>query len=328
MESRRSWFRSGVIAGVAAAIVVVLWFLAIDLLAGEPLRTPAFLAGALFGAETPDFGAGSIALYTVLHLLVFVLLGVLAAWVISHLDVVPPVLLGIALGFLLFDLIFYGSIIATGVDVIRSLGWPALLAGNLIAGIVLMVALTMMNVSRPVSWSEALESWGAIREGVIAGLIGAVVVAVWFLIIDLAQGRPFFTPAAIGSAVIGGARAASDVDVSALTVLTYTILHFVAFIATGLVAAAVLRAAERSSNVVLIGGVLLFFVFEAFSIGLLAILASWLFEALSWWSIAAANLIAALAMGVYLARRHAGLLSDFRNVNAEEELENPPLPAR
>ncbi len=328
MESRRSWFRSGVIAGVAAAIVVVLWFLAIDLFAGEPLRTPAFLAGALSGTDTPDFGMGAIALYTLLHLLVFVLLGVLAAWVISHLDVVPPVLLGIALGFLLFDLIFYGSIIATGVDVIRSLGWPALLAGNLIAGIVLMVALTMMNVSRPVSWSEALESWGAIREGVIAGLIGAVVVAVWFLIIDLAQGRPFFTPAAIGSAVIGGARAASDVDVSALTVLTYTILHFVAFIATGLVAAAVLRAAERTSNVVLIGGVLLFFVFEAFSIGLLAILASWLFEALSWWSIAGANLIAALAMGVYLARRHSDMLSYWRDSNAEEELENPPLPAR
>ena len=34
-----------------------------------------------------------------------------------------------------------------------------------------------------------------LREGVIAGLIGAALVAVWFLIYDAASGRPFRTPA-------------------------------------------------------------------------------------------------------------------------------------
>ena len=33
-----------------------------------------------------------------------------------------------------------------------------------------------------------------LREGVIAGLIGAALVAVWFLIYDAASGRPFRTP--------------------------------------------------------------------------------------------------------------------------------------
>ena len=325
MENTRRWVRSGVIAGVAAAVVVILWFLVIDLIAGEPLRTPAFLAGALFGTDTPAFGTGNIALYTVIHLVVFALIGVVVAWVVRHLDVVPPVLLGLAIGFLLFDLIFYGSVIVTGVDVIQALGWPEVLAGNLIAGIVLLVTLTMLNVARPVSWSEALESWGTIREGVMAGLIGAAVVAIWFLIVDVIQGRMFFTPAAIGSALIGGARAPSEVDVSILPILAYTIVHVFAFVMTGLVAASVLRAAERTSSVVLIGGVLLFFVFEAFSIGLLAILSMWLFEALSWWSIAVANLIAALAMGTYLARRHTELLSDFRDRDLEERLDNPRL---
>lgn len=328
MANTRSWVRSGMIAGAVAAVVVAVWFLGIDMLAGEAFRTPAFLAGALFGADAPDFGAGSIALYTVLHFAVFAVLGVAVAWALDRLDVAPPVLLGIALGFLLFDLIFYGSVIVTGVDVIRSLGWPALLAGNLIAGIVLTVMLTMLGVARPVSWSEALESWGAIREGVIAGLIGAGAVALWFLVVDLVQGRILFTPAAIGSALIGGARAASEVDITALTVLSYSIVHVFAFVVTGLVAASVLRTAERTSSVVLIGGVLLFFTFEAFSIGLLAILSQWLFDALSWWSIAVANLVAALAMGTYLARRHSALLSDFRERDAEDRLDQPPLPAR
>ena len=37
-----------------------------------------------------------------------------------------------------------------------------------------------------------------VREGIIAGLIGAVVVAVWFLIYDAARGRPFRTPRCSG----------------------------------------------------------------------------------------------------------------------------------
>src|SRR5690606_41946149 len=103
----------------------------------------------------PAVGTGNIARYAVIHLVVFALIGAVVAWVVRHLDAVPPVLLGLAIGFLMFDLIFYGSVIVTGVDVIQALGWPEVLAGNLIAGIVLLVTLTMLNVARPVSWSEA-----------------------------------------------------------------------------------------------------------------------------------------------------------------------------
>src|SRR5207237_708962 len=39
-----------------------------------------------------------------------------------------------------------------------------------------------------------------LREGFIAGLIGAGAVALWFLIVDVIAGRPFFTPAMLGSA--------------------------------------------------------------------------------------------------------------------------------
>lgn len=325
MASTRGWIGRGAIAGLIAAATVILWFLAIDMLAGEPFRTPAFLAGALFGGARPAFGAGSIALYTAVHVAVFVLIGIVTAAVVARLDAVPPVLLGIALGFLLFDLVFYGSVLATGVDIVRSLGWPALLAGNLIAGIVLMVTLTLLGVAAPVGWAQALESYGTIREGVTAGLIGAVLVAVWFLALDLLAGRPFFTPAALGSVLVGDAASAADVNVAAVPVIAYTVVHVFAFIITGLVAAAVFEAAERTSDAVLLGGVLLFFVFEAFSIGLLAIVSRWLLDVLSWWSIAAANLIAAAGMGVFLVRRHARLMHDFRTTEAEERLAGRPV---
>ena len=45
-----------------------------------------------------------------------------------------------------------------------------------------------------------------VREGFIAGLIGATLVATWFLLVDLVAGRPFFTPAMLGDALFWGVR--------------------------------------------------------------------------------------------------------------------------
>src|SRR5262245_64037469 len=43
-----------------------------------------------------------------------------------------------------------------------------------------------------------------LREGIIAGLIGAALVAVWFLIYDAARGRAVRTPAVLGAATFQG----------------------------------------------------------------------------------------------------------------------------
>ena len=43
-----------------------------------------------------------------------------------------------------------------------------------------------------------------LREGVVGGLIGAAVVALWFLLFDLARGKPLLTPALLGAAVFYG----------------------------------------------------------------------------------------------------------------------------
>jgi len=51
------------------------------------------------------------------------------------------------------------------------------------------------------------------REGFIAGLIGAGAVALWFLIVDVIAGRPFFTPAMLGSAVFWGVRDPAQVGI-------------------------------------------------------------------------------------------------------------------
>ena len=41
-----------------------------------------------------------------------------------------------------------------------------------------------------------------LREGILAGLIGATSVAIWFLVIDVIGGRPLHTPSVLGEALM------------------------------------------------------------------------------------------------------------------------------
>lgn len=320
MKSPTTRVGRGALAGALAAISIAIWFLVVDIAQGQPFRTPSFLAEVMLGLDGGNLGIIGIGVYTLLHFAAFIAVGVAAAWVAERLEVVPGTLLGIVLGFLLFDLVFYGSVLFTGVDVVQALGWPVVLIGNVIAGMVLFATLTALGGVTPLDWRRTLAEHTTLREGLITGLIGAGLVALWFMAIDLIAGRTFFTPAALGSAVLFGARDVASVQVTPLTVLGYTGIHIAGFLITGLVAAAFFAAAEEASEALLLAGVLLFFVFEVFSIGLLAIVSQWLIEALSWWSIGVANLIAAVGMGVYLASRHPKLMYNLSHHELEEEL--------
>ena len=41
-----------------------------------------------------------------------------------------------------------------------------------------------------------------VREGLIAGFLGATAVAVWFFIVDMIGGRPLFTPNTLGEGLL------------------------------------------------------------------------------------------------------------------------------
>jgi hypothetical protein len=319
MRMPRSLVGRGAAAGIAGGIALILWFLIGDVRQGEPFRTPAFLAGVI-GFGDVQATALSVVLYTVLHFAVLILVGIAAAWTAEQLGAGPIILLGIVLGFLLFDLIFYGSVWITGISVADELGWSRVLVGNVLAGLTIMGTLSATGGIEPVNWRQVLAEHYTIREGLVAGLIGATAVAAWFLVVDLLGGQLLRTPAALGSAVFLGARGVATVEINALTVLGYTAIHYAAFLLIGLLAAGIVAAAEEYEEAILLGGVLLFVTFEALSIGLLTILASWLVDALAWWNIAAANLIAAVMMGGFLYLRHPGLLRDVRDRNLEEDL--------
>lgn len=314
----------GLVAGFAGATVLALWFLVIDAIEGQPFHTPAFLAHALADVDGVERSSGLIAMYTAFHYAAFFLVGITVAWALSKLETVPTLLLGLVLGFLLFDIVFYGSVIVTGVDVVQELGWVQVLAGNLLAGAAVLGVLHAMLEMPTMTWWAALARHRIVCEGIVAGLIGAAAVAAWFLLFDIWRGQIFFTPGALGSALFLRANELAAVEVNALTVTAYTVVHVAAFIVTGIVAAAIVVQAEETPPV-LLGALLLFATFEAFFLGLLAVVAEWLLGALAWWTIAVGNLIATVAMASYLWRMHPKLHAALADESLMEERPRAPV---
>jgi hypothetical protein len=167
------------------------------------------------------------------------------------------------------------------------------------------------DVSAPaVSRSDATVRDGSLyREGLVAGLLGAVTIALWFLALDTVRGRPFYTPSLLGRAffqrdiILGPLE---TLPISVEMVLMYTWVHGLAFCIIGGVAAQFIALAERRPNAGF--GVLLFFVLFGFGfIAVAMLVAQPVLHALTWPAILAGNLLAAAVMGGYFRRRHPTL---------------------
>ena len=159
-----------------------------------------------------------------------------------------------------------------------------------------------------------------LREGFIAGCVGAAAVALWFLIVDAINGRPFFTPAMLGSAVFWGMHDPSQVVVEYSRIIGYTMIHVSAFVVVGCIAAALAAEVEVAPStlfLVIVG----FCFFEFGFYVLVAIIAQPLLGALAWWNVAIGNAIAALGMGYYLWREHPKIGEELRKHPLGETVE-------
>jgi hypothetical protein len=146
------------------------------------------------------------------------------------------------------------------------------------------------------------------REGTIVGIIGATAVAIWFFVVDMIAGHMLFTPYALGSVLQGFFGVQTPASIPA-TIMMYTIFHYLAFIGVGIVAAAIFNAAEREPSI-LAGFVILFVALEIVCIGLTVLVQeSSALRQIAWYQIGAANLVASVAMGTYLIRRHPQVIS-------------------
>lgn len=154
--------------------------------------------------------------------------------------------------------------------------------------------------------ARATENAQLYQEGIVAGVIGATVIAAWFLLLDIVQGRPLYTPAVLGTALFKGPAAIESMTVSLETVLVFTWVHFIVFAFLGGVASYLLARAEDSPNLGF-GIVLLLVIFMFGFIAVTMAFAEPVLRALAWPAVLAGNVMAAAAMSFYFWRRHPDL---------------------
>jgi len=145
-----------------------------------------------------------------------------------------------------------------------------------------------------------MQTRAVLKEGLILGLIGAGSVAGWFLLVDGIAGRPFFTPAVLGSMVVLG-RDAASVSIDMLPILAYTAIHFVAFLVVGIIIAAIMAEARKEPHVLwLLAEFFIVFEFGFYAAVGLAFRPA--LAELTWINVAVGNILAAGGMGLYLWR--------------------------
>jgi len=83
------------------------------------------------------------------------------------------------------------------------------------------------------------------RWGLFAGVLGAFVVAVFFLILDLAAGRPFATPTALGAALFLGVPLDFARPPSWILITGYSAVHGGLFVALTLIVSSVVLGSPR-----------------------------------------------------------------------------------
>ncbi len=313
VPARRSVLREGIVTGLIGATVVAVWFLVFDLARGKPLFTPALLGNALFsGVNNPvglEITLGPVIGYTIIHGLAFIAFGVIAASVMSVSEGEPAVFVAFVILFACFEVFVLGVVGALGQSMLGALVWWAILIGNLLASAAMIWYLVREHPGLP---STLVGSAGTVlREGVVAGLIGAAVVALWFLVLDWIQGDPLRTPELLGSALL---RQPPRLP----AVFHYSIVHGLAFVLFGVVGAVLIAAAERQP-VFIFPLVILFTAFEVGFFGAVIILAKSVLDEVAGWEIFTGNLLAATAMLAYYFKGHRHLAHRMQDAFSDED---------
>jgi hypothetical protein len=306
MEHSRSRIMiDGAIAGLLGAGVVALWFMVFDAARGHIFETPVMLAAAILHGSHPD-GISAVQLmleYSVLHFAAFIVTGIIGANLLEAAENEPTLLVSLLVFLGAFDVFFIGVAMFLGPAVMHEVTWWGIVVANLSASAVMLYYFLSRH---PALARNLLGPWIPIlQEGVAAGLIGAVIVAAWFLAYDLAMGEAFKTPLLLGEAIFNNATAATPQTMGPL-IIAYSVIHFLGFIAFG-VALAILMAATDREPLVALGVLVVFAIFEVFFFGWVTLIDASLLEQLGWWKIIAANALALIGMMAFELRAHRGL---------------------
>ncbi|MEE8549789.1 MAG: hypothetical protein V3T08_00870 [Gemmatimonadota bacterium] len=152
--------------------------------------------------------------------------------------------------------------------------------------------------SRPITKGQYL------LEALYAGILGGSAVALFFLVADLMAGRPLFTPSLLGSVLVFGAEAKDVLSVRFDAVVYFSIVHIAAFTALGALLSFVVHEIELHSKHPAVVMLVLFGIIEAGFFVVAPLAFPGVVDVLGMPRIAAANLMAAVVLGLFFVLTH------------------------
>lgn len=258
---------SGAVGGTAVA----LFFLVVDLLDGRPLFTPAMMGNAiLYGVAVGDMAEvkfDPIAYFTLAHMTAFVALGAAVTWLVHEVELhlKHPVVVLLVL-FVIIEVAFFLVAPVAVPGVIRELGVARVIAANLLAAG--SMALFFVLTRRTGAWHKfKLTAPDFIFDSAYGGTLAGSAVALFFVVVDVLDGQPLFTPSLMGSVLFQGVAAEEVVKVKLDAVAYYSMVHGVAFVALGAAVTWLVHEAELHSQH---PAVFLVVVFAIIEVGFLA----------------------------------------------------------
>lgn len=133
-------YEEGMMGGVIGAATIALWFFIVDFLQGQPLFTPSVLGYSLLkggigltSLQSIPISFEVVFMFTWIHGLVFVVIGVAGSWLLHLAERDPNYGFGILLLFVLFEFGFICVSLLFSEDVLQALAIPDILIGNLLA---------------------------------------------------------------------------------------------------------------------------------------------------------------------------------------------------
>jgi hypothetical protein len=163
-----------------------------------------------------------------------------------------------------------------------------------------------------------------VREGAVTGVIGGVIVAVWYFIVDTAAGQPLHTPNVLGKIFLRGNLTPAS-GIAPQAVIGFTVLHFVLYVLIGIGLVVLVHLAVRDISLrmgVWIGLVVAFGLF----VGEIYMLATASGERFSPWLVISGSVLGVLGMAGYLWRGHPRLRRSFKEAPLGSEVQPPPHP--
>lgn len=142
-------------------------------------------------------------------------------------------------------------------------------------------------------------------DGAVAGLIGAAIVAVWFLFMDAVTRLPLYTPTVLGEGLFlreQGLTSNAGEQVSLKLTLMYSGVHGLVFMVLGVIAAYLLLLPKRKLHF----GITLLALFVVLELGFVStafVLAKPVLDELAWPIVLIGNFLAAAGMACYLSLR-------------------------